>query len=97
MTVIIEAKGFNPVFEFEHYNATIHEYNAVTGTGGTKRVIGAVTATDDATAAGQLEYYITGGNQRGIFDILDPAVSILYTYSCYIVVRLLVQLIGCTL
>ena len=85
IVTILEANDFNPVFELERYSAIIDEYNAVTGTGGMTRVIGAVFATDNdttATAAGQLEYYITGGNQRGIFDIVNPAVSMQYVYSC---------------
>ena len=81
---IIETNDFNPEFEFDRYDVTIDEYNAVAGTGGTQRTIGTVTATDNdtiTTAAGQLEYSITGGNERGIFAITDPTVSILYVPS----------------
>ena len=65
----------------DRYDVTIDEYNAVAGTGGLARVIGTVIATDNdttSTAAGLLEYYISGGNQRDIFDISDPTVRILY-------------------
>ena len=76
---MIEANDFSPVFVMDRYDATIQEHNDITGdNAGNDTVVETVFATDDDgsnTAAGQIEYYITGGNERGIFDIPNPSVS----------------------
>ena len=83
ITVIVTNR-FSPEFTQRRYNATIMEYNALTGT--TSVAIGTtvaqVVATDQDSMndpAGQIEYGITAGNELGIFDIPNPAVSYHFT------------------
>jgi len=79
VTVII-SNIHRPRFNDSRYNATVMEYNALTGT--TSLAVGTtidqVLATDQDSMndpAGQIEYAITAGNELGIFDIPNPAVS----------------------
>lgn len=81
--MVITVSGTNdysPEFTQSRYDATVMEYNALTGT--TSLAVGTtidqVLATDQDSMndpAGQIEYVITGGNELGIFDIPNPAVS----------------------
>ena len=85
---IIDVNEFNPVFSMDTYVGRVDEHNGITGdNAGNGTVVETVIATDDDgpnTAAGQIEYYITGGNQLGIFDIPDPNVSV-SLFNVYIV------------
>ena len=84
VTVIIN-NIHRPRFNYSRYNATVMEYNALTGAGmAAGSTVAQVLATDLDSMndpAGQIEYTITSGNQLGIFDIPNPIVSYHFTLN----------------
>ena len=80
---MVGANDFNPVFDFNSYNASLQEFNAITMSSPISpgQTIVTVRATDrdgTSTSAGRLEYRITNGAmQLGVqmFAIPDRRVN----------------------
>ena len=86
---VIRTNLHPPVFNDSRYDATIMEYNALTGAGiAAGTTVAQVVATDQdsmSDPAGQIEYGITAGNELGIFEIPNPTVSHYFTLNIALV------------
>ncbi len=83
--MVVGGNDFTPAFEQLMYTASIREFNALPA-GSLDLVdpnsllsVASFSATDGD--GDDLEYFITGGNELGIFDISNPEVSELLTMS----------------
>ncbi len=83
---VVRGNFFTPAFTQLMYTASIREFNALLPNGSLDFVlpnsllpVASFSATDGD--GDDLEYFITGGNELGIFDISNPKVSDLLKMS----------------